>query len=90
MDAFADADNECVDEADEDGAKLVLDVFGADVVEGVGGVEELAEVPFDEWRRRRGRSRAIAELAVDDAVPEVIDATSAVYRVEGGLWDPIA
>ena len=48
------------------------------------------EVPFDEWRRKRGRLRAIAEVAVEYAVPDVAAMVSNVYRVADGQWSPIS
>lgn len=50
----------------------------------------LGEVPFDEWRRKRGRSRAVAEVAVEYAVRDVADLATEVYRVAAGQWTRIA
>ena len=46
----------------------------------------LAEVPFEEWRRKRGRAGAIAEVAVEYAVPDVDALVRAVYRVGPEGW----
>jgi hypothetical protein len=44
----------------------------------------LSEVPFDEWRRKRGRSRAIAEVAVAYAVADVAEVPVAVWQAAHG------
>jgi hypothetical protein len=47
----------------------------------------ISDVPFDEWRRKRGRSRAIAEVAVAYAVPDVAEVTVAVWQgADGKEW----
>jgi hypothetical protein len=40
----------------------------------------IADCPFDDWRRRRGARNAIVELAVEYAVPDVLEHTVAVER----------
>lgn len=57
---------------------------------GAGTFVPLDQVPFDEWRRTRSRTRAIAEVAVDYAVPNVEAVTSAVYSVARGRWRELA
>jgi hypothetical protein len=49
----------------------------------------LAEVRFDEWRHPRGRAEAIADIAVDYAVPDMAAVTSAVFRADSGDWTRI-
>lgn len=49
----------------------------------------LLEVAFDEWRRKRGRSRAIAELAVDYAILDVAAVARTVFRADSGDWTRI-
>jgi hypothetical protein len=41
-------------------------------------------VPFDEWRRKRGRSRAIAEVAVAYAVADVAEVPVAIWQAADG------
>lgn len=38
---------------------------------GQGTFLPVSDYPFEEWRRRRGRSAAVVEVAVDYAVPDV-------------------
>jgi hypothetical protein len=49
----------------------------------------LAEVPFEEWRRKRGRARAVAEVAVAYAVCDMATVTRAVFRAETMGWTSI-
>jgi len=43
----------------------------------------IADYRFDEWRRRRSRRTAVAELAVDGGVPDIVDHTLLVERRRG-------
>ncbi len=43
----------------------------------------IAEYPFEERRRKRGLANAVAELAVDYSVPDLIRHTIAVHRRRG-------
>jgi len=45
---------------------------------GAGTFLPIADYPYDEWRRRRGRADAVVELAVDYAVPDIADHTLVV------------
>ena len=45
---------------------------------GVGTFLPIADYPFDDWRRRRSRRSAVAELAVAGAVPDVVNHTLVV------------
>jgi hypothetical protein len=45
---------------------------------GVGTFLAIADYPFDDWRRRRSRRTAVAELAVIGGVPDVVDHTLVV------------
>lgn len=49
----------------------------------------LAEVAIEDWRRRRHGHEAVAEVAVDCAVPDVTALVRSVYRVEQGEWTRI-
>jgi len=49
----------------------------------------LADVPFEEWRRRRGRVGAVAEVAVGYAVHDMAAITRAVFRAEATGWTQI-
>jgi hypothetical protein len=40
----------------------------------------IADYPFEEWRRRRGPRKAIAEVAVDYAVPDVVNHIARIER----------
>ena len=44
----------------------------------------IADVPFDQWRQKRSRRRAIAEVAVEYAVPDVEAVTVAVWQAADG------
>ena len=45
----------------------------------------IGDYPFDDWRRRRGVRDAIVELAVDYAVPDVLEHTIVVERRRAGV-----
>jgi Family of unknown function (DUF7002) len=45
---------------------------------GVGTFLSIADYPFDEWRRRRSRRTAVAELAVIGGVRDIVDHTLVV------------
>jgi hypothetical protein len=45
---------------------------------GVGTFLSIADYPFDDWRRRRSRRTAVAELAVLAGVPDIVDHTLVV------------
>lgn len=49
----------------------------------------LADVPFEEWRRKRGRAGAVGEVAVGYAVHDMAAVTRAVFRAEATGWTPI-
>jgi len=58
---------------------------------GVGTFLPIADYPFDEWRRRRSRRTAVAELAVLRGVQDIVDHTLLVESRRGGavleiLW----
>jgi hypothetical protein len=44
----------------------------------------IAEFPFDVWRKKRGTATAIAEVAVDYAVPDLINHVLRVERRRHG------
>jgi hypothetical protein len=44
----------------------------------------ISAYPYDDWRRRRGSRTAIAEVAVDYAVPDVRDHVTCVQRRQYG------
>lgn len=44
----------------------------------------IAAYPFDEWRARRGPRKAIAEVAVDYAVPDIVNHVVRVERRQHG------
>jgi hypothetical protein len=45
----------------------------------------VSEYPFDEWRRKRGRKKAVVELAVHYAVPDIRDLVVSVSELGGSL-----
>jgi hypothetical protein len=50
---------------------------------GVGTFLRIADYPFEDWGRRRGRRRAIAELAVEYSVPDIAVHTLTVESRKG-------
>lgn len=44
----------------------------------------IAEYPFEDRRKKRGIANAIAELAVDYSIPDLVEHTIAVERMSGG------
>lgn len=50
---------------------------------GIGTFLPIAAYPFDEWRRRRNRRTAVAELAVMGGVPDIVDHTLVVESRQG-------
>lgn len=50
---------------------------------GVGTFLPIADYPFDEWRRRRTPRTAVAELAVEYSVPDVVQHTLVVEERQG-------
>jgi hypothetical protein len=50
---------------------------------GVGTFLSIADYPFEDWRRRRGRRNAVTELAVDRAVEDLVDHTVVVESRQG-------
>jgi hypothetical protein len=53
---------------------------------GVGTFLSIADYPFDDWRRHRNRRTAVAELAVDYCVPDIVAHT---LRVESRQRDEV-
>ena len=47
-------------------------------------LQSIASYPFEEWRRRRGPRKAIAEVAVDYAVPDIVNHIVRVERRRHG------
>jgi hypothetical protein len=50
---------------------------------GIGTFLPISDYPFEEWRRRRSRRTAVAELAVLDGVRDIIDHTLVVESRRG-------
>lgn len=50
---------------------------------GVGTFLAIADYPFDDWRRRRSRRTAVAELAVIGGVRDIVDHTLVVESRQG-------
>jgi hypothetical protein len=50
---------------------------------GIGTFLSIADYPFDEWRRRRSRRKAVTELAVDRGVPDILEHTLVVESRQG-------
>jgi len=92
LDALPHSHQEGVDEPDEDGAQLVLDVLGPDDVEGVGGVEEPIEVdarlPAVDWTPARVENTLSATRAVvqNDSMVSAAVPTVAPRRVRAAIW----
>jgi hypothetical protein len=45
----------------------------------------IADYPFDAWKKKRSRSKGVAELAVTNGVPDIMDHVLAVHRVLNGV-----
>jgi hypothetical protein len=50
---------------------------------GVGTFLSIADYPFDDWRRRRSRRKAVTELGVLGGVPDIVDHTLVVESRQG-------
>lgn len=50
---------------------------------GVGTFLAITDYPFDDWRRRRSRRTAVAELAVIGGVPDIVDHALIVESRQG-------
>jgi hypothetical protein len=59
---------------------------------GVGTFLPIADYPYEDWRRRRGRADAVVELAVEHSVPDIVQHTLLVEACRGEdvleiLWE---
>jgi hypothetical protein len=47
----------------------------------------MKDYPFEDFRRKRGRKNAVAELSVDYSVPDIRDFVISVSELGGGRPD---
>lgn len=57
---------------------------------GADTFKTVSDYPYEERRRARGRRHAIAEVAVRDAVPDVIELINCVYCADRDRWTALA